>query len=217
MVGSGRRDRGPRPAARCTGRHHAQRQGSARRAHTRCRWAMPARARGRHVLPHADVMLAVGCRFTEVMTDWRRMPVPKMLIQIDLDPEQIGMNHPVDRGDRRRRQGRTRAPWSRLCRRRASETAGASCGKKRGRSPGQAGMADRHAARGASGRRPRIHRCLRDGLSHAGGLAVTRSPAVFLSVQLHHAGLGVSGRDRRGRGLRRRAGASPSAETAGSS
>jgi acetolactate synthase-1/2/3 large subunit len=40
-------------------------------------------------------MLAVGCRFTELLTDWRRMPVPKTLIQIDLDPEQIGMNHAV--------------------------------------------------------------------------------------------------------------------------
>jgi acetolactate synthase-1/2/3 large subunit len=55
-------------------------------------------ARGRLVVPHADAMLAVGCRFTEVMTDWRRMPVPKALIQIDLDPEQIGMNHPVEVG-----------------------------------------------------------------------------------------------------------------------
>jgi len=52
----------------------------------------------RLALPHADVMLAVGCRFTEVFTDWRRMPVPKTLIQIDLDPEQIGMNHPVVAG-----------------------------------------------------------------------------------------------------------------------
>jgi acetolactate synthase-1/2/3 large subunit len=52
-------------------------------------------SRSRHVLPHADAMLAVGCRFTELMTDWRRMPVPKSLIQIDLDPEQIGMNYPV--------------------------------------------------------------------------------------------------------------------------
>ena len=32
--------------------------------------------RAKAVLPHADAMLAVGCRFTEVMTDWRRMPVP---------------------------------------------------------------------------------------------------------------------------------------------
>jgi acetolactate synthase-1/2/3 large subunit len=40
-------------------------------------------------------MVAVGCRFSEVMTDWRRMTVPGTLIQIDLDPEQIGMNYPV--------------------------------------------------------------------------------------------------------------------------
>jgi acetolactate synthase-1/2/3 large subunit len=51
--------------------------------------------RARMVLPHADVMLAVGCRFTELLTDWRRLPIPKDLIQIDLDPEQIGINHPV--------------------------------------------------------------------------------------------------------------------------
>jgi acetolactate synthase-1/2/3 large subunit len=51
--------------------------------------------RARHVLPHADAMLAVGCRFTEVMTDWRRMSVPRNLIQIDLDPDQIGVNYPV--------------------------------------------------------------------------------------------------------------------------
>jgi thiamine pyrophosphate-dependent acetolactate synthase large subunit-like protein len=52
-------------------------------------------ARARHLWPHADLVLAIGCRFTEVMTDWRRISVPKNLIQIDLDPEQIGMNHPV--------------------------------------------------------------------------------------------------------------------------
>jgi thiamine pyrophosphate-dependent acetolactate synthase large subunit-like protein len=51
--------------------------------------------RARAVLPHADAMLAVGCRFTEVLTDWRRMPVPRQLVQIDLDADQIGMNHPV--------------------------------------------------------------------------------------------------------------------------
>lgn len=52
-------------------------------------------ARAKYALPHADAMLAIGCRFTEVMTDWRRMPVPAHLVQIDIDPEQIGMNHPV--------------------------------------------------------------------------------------------------------------------------
>lgn len=51
--------------------------------------------RAKAVLPHADAMLAIGCRFTEVMTEWRRMPVPKNLVQIDVDPDQIGMNHPV--------------------------------------------------------------------------------------------------------------------------
>jgi acetolactate synthase-1/2/3 large subunit len=54
--------------------------------------------RSRTVLPHADVMLAIGCRFTEVMTDWRRLAVPRALIQIDLDPRQIGMNYPVALG-----------------------------------------------------------------------------------------------------------------------
>src|SRR5271166_5174756 len=51
--------------------------------------------RARAVLPHADAMLTVGCRFTEVLTDWRRIPVPRQLVQIDLDADQIGMNHPV--------------------------------------------------------------------------------------------------------------------------
>ncbi len=51
--------------------------------------------RARTALPHADAMLAVGCRFTEVLTDWRRMPVPRQLVQIDLDASQLGMNHPV--------------------------------------------------------------------------------------------------------------------------
>ena len=64
--------------------------------------------RARVVLPHADVMLAVGCRFTEVMTDWRRLPVPSRIVQIDLDPDQIGMNHPVVVGDRRRRRAACR-------------------------------------------------------------------------------------------------------------
>ena len=46
-------------------------------------------------MPHADAMLAVGCRFTEVLTDWRRMIVPRQLVQIDLDADQIGVNYPV--------------------------------------------------------------------------------------------------------------------------
>jgi acetolactate synthase-1/2/3 large subunit len=52
-------------------------------------------ARARTALSRADAMLAVGCRFTEVFTDWRRMSIPEALVQIDLDPEQIGVNYPV--------------------------------------------------------------------------------------------------------------------------
>jgi acetolactate synthase-1/2/3 large subunit len=52
----------------------------------------------RVLLGRADVMLAVGCRFTEVLTDWRRMAVPARLVQIDLEADQIGMNYPVSVG-----------------------------------------------------------------------------------------------------------------------
>ena len=54
--------------------------------------------RGRAALPHADVMLAIGCRFTEVFTGFRKLPVPETLIQIDIDAAQIGMNYPVKVG-----------------------------------------------------------------------------------------------------------------------
>jgi acetolactate synthase-1/2/3 large subunit len=43
-------------------------------------------------------MLAVGCRFTEVLTDWRRMIVPRLLVQIDIDADQIGVNYPATVG-----------------------------------------------------------------------------------------------------------------------
>jgi acetolactate synthase-1/2/3 large subunit len=55
-------------------------------------------ARARAALPYADAMLAVGCRFTEVLTDWRRMVVPELVVQIDLDADQIGVNYPVTVG-----------------------------------------------------------------------------------------------------------------------
>lgn len=55
-------------------------------------------ARAKAALPHADVMLAVGCRFTEVLTWFGTMAVPKTLIQIDIDPAQIGVNYPVRLG-----------------------------------------------------------------------------------------------------------------------
>lgn len=53
-------------------------------------------ARSRIALPLADVMLAVGCRFTEVFTGFRKLQVPKRLIQIDIDAGQLGMNYPAE-------------------------------------------------------------------------------------------------------------------------
>jgi thiamine pyrophosphate-dependent acetolactate synthase large subunit-like protein len=50
------------------------------------------------LLPHADGMIAIGCRFTEVLTSFHTMPVPENLVQIDLDPQQIGMSYPVEAG-----------------------------------------------------------------------------------------------------------------------
>jgi acetolactate synthase I/II/III large subunit len=54
--------------------------------------------RARMVLSRADVMLAVGCRFTEIFTASGTMTMPKTLLQIDIDPNQIGMNYKVDVG-----------------------------------------------------------------------------------------------------------------------
>lgn len=51
--------------------------------------------RAKEALPHADTMLAIGCRFTEVMTWFWKLPVPKQLIQIDIDPAVIGANYPA--------------------------------------------------------------------------------------------------------------------------
>ncbi|MSQ94849.1 MAG: thiamine pyrophosphate-binding protein [Gemmataceae bacterium] len=55
-------------------------------------------AKGKAATTHADAMLAVGCRFTEVMTGFRKLPVPARLIQIDINPGEIGMNHPAEIG-----------------------------------------------------------------------------------------------------------------------
>ena len=54
--------------------------------------------KARVALSHADAMLAIGCRFTEVMTGFRKLQVPKRLIQIDINPGEIGMNYPAELG-----------------------------------------------------------------------------------------------------------------------
>jgi thiamine pyrophosphate-dependent acetolactate synthase large subunit-like protein len=54
--------------------------------------------KARAALPQADLLVAVGCRFTEVFTWFRTLVFPKTILQIDLDPTQIGMNYPVEFG-----------------------------------------------------------------------------------------------------------------------
>jgi thiamine pyrophosphate-dependent acetolactate synthase large subunit-like protein len=52
--------------------------------------------RARVVLSRADLVIAVGCRFTEVFTASGTLSIPKRIIQIDIDPSQIGTNYPVE-------------------------------------------------------------------------------------------------------------------------
>ncbi len=54
--------------------------------------------KARAALPQADLLLALGCRFTEVFTWFRTLEFPKTIIQIDLDAGQIGMNYPAALG-----------------------------------------------------------------------------------------------------------------------
>jgi acetolactate synthase-1/2/3 large subunit len=46
----------------------------------------------------ADGLLAIGCRFTQVVTGSWTMPVPPSLAQIDIDPAEIGRHYPVQAG-----------------------------------------------------------------------------------------------------------------------
>jgi len=52
--------------------------------------------RARMALSRADLLIAIGCRFTEVFTASGTIPIPKRIIQIDIDPKQIATNYPVE-------------------------------------------------------------------------------------------------------------------------
>ncbi len=54
--------------------------------------------RARLALGRADLLIAIGCRFTEVFTASGTMPMPPALLQIDLEPGQIGRNYPATCG-----------------------------------------------------------------------------------------------------------------------
>lgn len=47
---------------------------------------------GRHLLPKADVILAVGTRFVQPPTQWGIRP-DQTVIQLDVDPEELGRNY----------------------------------------------------------------------------------------------------------------------------
>lgn len=50
------------------------------------------------LLHQADGLLAVGCRFTQLVTGSWTMPAPPELAQVDIDPAEIGRHYPVTRG-----------------------------------------------------------------------------------------------------------------------
>ena len=54
--------------------------------------------RARAILARSDLLIAIGCRFTEVFTASGTTPIPSKIIQIDIDPTQIGINYPVEVG-----------------------------------------------------------------------------------------------------------------------
>lgn len=61
-----------------------------------CAWAAEVRASS--ALAEADVMLAIGTRFTLRTAGWGRVPIPPTLIQIDSDQAALGRTVPVDLG-----------------------------------------------------------------------------------------------------------------------
>lgn len=54
--------------------------------------------RARAILSRADLLIAIGCRFTEVFTASGTTPIPPRIVQIDIDPMKIGTNYPVELG-----------------------------------------------------------------------------------------------------------------------
>ncbi|MGH2346289.1 MAG: thiamine pyrophosphate-binding protein [Chloroflexota bacterium] len=59
-----------------------------------CAWATEVRESP--ALTEADVMLAIGTRFTLRTASWGRVPIAPTLIQIDADPQAFGRTVPVD-------------------------------------------------------------------------------------------------------------------------
>lgn len=46
----------------------------------------------------SDVVLALGCRFSERSTSFWKLRLPRTLIHVDVDPKELGKNYPVELG-----------------------------------------------------------------------------------------------------------------------
>lgn len=53
---------------------------------------------GLSALGNADVLLAVGCRFTQIDTRSWTLPLPDRKIQLDPDPKELGREYPIEAG-----------------------------------------------------------------------------------------------------------------------
>jgi len=50
------------------------------------------------ILSEADLLIAIGCRFSAVATSRGKAKIPDRIIHIDIDPQEIGKNYPVEIG-----------------------------------------------------------------------------------------------------------------------
>ena len=53
---------------------------------------------GKTVLGSADLLLAIGCRFTQIDTRSWSLPLPDRKVQLDPDPRELGREYPIEAG-----------------------------------------------------------------------------------------------------------------------
>ncbi len=53
---------------------------------------------GRAILNEADGLIAIGCRFTQIDTRSWQLPIPDRLVQLDVDPDELGREYDIEAG-----------------------------------------------------------------------------------------------------------------------
>jgi acetolactate synthase-1/2/3 large subunit len=53
---------------------------------------------GKTILGSADLLLAIGCRFTQIDTRGWSLPLPDRQVQLDPDPRELGREYPIEAG-----------------------------------------------------------------------------------------------------------------------